>query len=174
MIRGAHAFCVLATAFCRRERFRNAQHHGLTSVSKRKFVSAECRNQHATSVRSPDLQRRSSLLKARGGAASLREPATDVRAGANRRGAGHSHGYGPAKPRWHCESGSASQPGHRTRPGDQPRSRPSDGWNADGGKRTGQRLHVRAVVAGREFRLSEDRFQTECATGASMRCLVVS
>jgi hypothetical protein len=48
---GAHAYRVLAKAFCLHElpnRF-----YGLTSYEKEKFVAAKCGNQHATSVRSP-------------------------------------------------------------------------------------------------------------------------
>src|SRR4029077_10852271 len=51
---GAHACGVLARAFCHRELL-YCCHEGTSAGGKEKFVAAECRNQHAASVRSPEV-----------------------------------------------------------------------------------------------------------------------
>jgi hypothetical protein len=54
---GAHASRVLASAFCDRELFRARLARMDEPGFKPKFVAAECGDQHAASVRSPELLR---------------------------------------------------------------------------------------------------------------------
>src|SRR3954468_19700609 len=55
MFWGAHACSVLATSSSKSRTFRSNFAAHFAAASQAKFVAAECRDQHTTSVRSPDM-----------------------------------------------------------------------------------------------------------------------